>query len=226
MISRKFEQAVGLVDTHIDHEGLSVPIHCDVVDPFRRLQASAAVHGFDLVIASGFRSFERQLAIWNGKACGQRPLLDCHGQPLDVAGLSDEQILFSILRWSALPGASRHHWGTDVDVYDRAAVPPEYRVQLTPEEYADGGFFSALTDWLTTEGLQKHGFFRPYGRDAGGVAPEPWHLSYAPLAAKFAVLLKEKSLKSLIERTDIQLKDALLDNFHHIYHSYVIPPCL
>ena len=29
---------------------------------------------------------------------------------------------------------------------------------------------------------ESYGFFRPYARDRGGVAPERWHLSYAPLA--------------------------------------------
>ena len=36
----------------------------------------------------------------------------------------------AILLWSALPGASRHHWGTDFDVFDRAAVPPDYRAAV------------------------------------------------------------------------------------------------
>ena len=28
-----------------------------------------------------------------------------------------------------------------------------------------------------------HGFYRPYARDHGGIAPERWHLSYAPVSA-------------------------------------------
>jgi hypothetical protein len=30
---------------------------------------------------------------------------------------------------------------------------------------------------------ESRGFYRPYAVDRGGVAPERWHLSYAPLAA-------------------------------------------
>ncbi|MCZ8486094.1 D-alanyl-D-alanine carboxypeptidase family protein [Vibrio lentus] len=30
---------------------------------------------------------------------------------------SEQQKLSAILRWSALPGASRHHWGCDFDVF-------------------------------------------------------------------------------------------------------------
>ena len=32
--------------------------------------------------------------------------------------------------------------------------------------------------------MHAFGFFRPYTTDRGGVAPEPWHLSYAPVAAR------------------------------------------
>jgi len=35
----------------------------------------------------------------------------------------------SILRWSALPGTSRHHWGTDLDIIDAKALTAEMKVQ-------------------------------------------------------------------------------------------------
>ncbi|NIM47861.1 MAG: D-alanyl-D-alanine carboxypeptidase family protein, partial [Gemmatimonadales bacterium] len=86
------------------------------------------------------------------------------------------------LRWSALPGASRHHWGTDLDVYDLAARPEGYEVELIPEEVDAGGMFGPLHEWLDGRiaADAAFGFFRPYERDRQGVAPERWHLSYAP----------------------------------------------
>ena len=33
---------------------------------------------------------------------------------------------------------------------------------------------------------EAHGFYRPYGQDRGGVAPERWHLSYVPLSSQCA----------------------------------------
>ncbi|SPY94009.1 D-alanyl-D-alanine carboxypeptidase [Proteus mirabilis] len=65
--------------------------------------------------ASFIRSFERQLAIWNGKFEGTRPVLDAESQPIDIQTLSEGQRCEAILKWSALPGASRHHWGTEID---------------------------------------------------------------------------------------------------------------
>ena len=102
-----------------------------------------------------------------------------------MASLSAEQQLHAILRFSAIPGTSRHHWGTDLDVFDAAALPQDYQLQLSPQEVAPGGMFDPLHCWLDQRMAagEVHGFFRPYGQDRGGVAPERWHLSYAPMAA-------------------------------------------
>jgi len=158
-----------------------------VVAAFCALQAEARAAGFELAIASGFRSYSRQLAIWNGKASGSRPVYADDGSQIAIATLSPAERLRAILRFSAIPGTSRHHWGTDLDVYDAAAVPDGYRLQLSPAEVAPGGLFDPLHRWLDArmDAGGSHGFYRPYTRDRGGVAPERWHLSYAPLAAGY-----------------------------------------
>ena len=80
-----------------------------------------------------------------------RPVLDPHGKVLDVSAMSDDECLFSILRWSALPGASRHHWGTDVDVVDSASMPAGYSVQLTDAAVYNDGPFAAFHDWFDSK---------------------------------------------------------------------------
>ncbi len=152
---------------------------------FALLRADAREAGFDLAIASSYRSYARQRLIWNGKAGGERPVHDDNGNPVPVLTLDAAERIRVILRFSALPGTSRHHWGTDLDVYDAAAVPAGYVLQLSPQEVAPGGPFDPLHRWLDARMAagDSHGFYRPYGIDRGGVAPERWHLSYAPLAA-------------------------------------------
>lgn len=71
-------------------------------------------------------------------ARGERALLDDHGNPLLVNDLSPTEIMFAILRWSALPGCSRHHWGTDIDVYDANTQSPG-EVKLVSSECEDNG---------------------------------------------------------------------------------------
>jgi LAS superfamily LD-carboxypeptidase LdcB len=200
----------------------SIMIHAQVVEPFVALQTQAAKQGFDLQICSGFRSFERQLHIWNGKLSGLRPVVDKAGNPIVLEALSPWDQIQAVLRWSALPGASRHHWGTDFDVYDAAAMPEGYQIQLTPEEVEGAGIFAPMHDWLDSSfDGDSLGFYRPYGTDKGGVAPERWHLSYAPIADIYA---REHSADVIAERlagSELLLLDVVLENLDEIVRRFV-----
>jgi LAS superfamily LD-carboxypeptidase LdcB len=218
----------GRDDNFIDHSSLERPVHRDIVGPWQLLRAAAMEAGFDLAIASGYRNYQRQLAIWNSKARGERAIYADDGSVLDVATLNERELMFAILRWSALPGASRHHWGTDIDIYDRAAVPSDYELQLTHAETADNGPFGPLHRWLDEriELDRAFGFFRPYQVDRGGVAPERWHLSYAPLAARYQRCLKIASLKAetfwpAIDVPTLALRATVADNWSIIFERFV-----
>lgn len=206
---------------------MGVRVHREVVEPFLELKAAARAEGFDLAILSGFRDFERQLGIWNRKASGAQAVLDSNAEPLDIESLSEKEIVFAILRWSALPGASRHHWGTDLDVFDAAAKPEGYEIELVPEEVVSGGMFGPLHDWLDRRIATKaaFGFFRPYERDLNGVAPERWHLSHAAVAAGFEQLHSVDVLRDTLRRADLALKDAVLLSLDEIYERFVTNIC-
>ncbi len=206
-------------------EQSSLLLHHEVLPHWQDLAAHAAIAGFDLQIASAWRGFERQQAIWNGKATGQRPVLDAQSQPLDIQCLSEDELLLAMLRWSAIPGCSRHHWGTDMDVFDAAAVPADYRVQLMPDEYIGDGPFAKLRGWLD-EQLQKPDavFYRPYNKDCGGIAPEPWHLSCKPIADRYEQLLDEKKLLDWLMMQDIALKERIRVHWREIYQRFVLIP--
>ena len=203
---------------------LEVPIHIGVLDSFQELRTLSLAAGFDLQILSGFRSFEDQLSIWNRKASGQLAVLDSFAKPLDIQKLSPREVTFAILRWSALPGASRHHWGTDLDVFDAASMPPGYKIELIPEEVNSGGMFGPFHDWLDKMIMEDRscGFFRPYDRDRGGVSPERWHLSFAPVAQACLETLTLDLLKQTLEESDIALKSCIMDNLEEIYTRFVI----
>ncbi len=166
---------------------------------FQRLRRRAAASGFDLRVASGFRDYQRQWHIVNSKLLGVRTVRHERGHMLQRRDFSDEQWLHAVLRFSALPGTSRHHWGTDLDVYDGATVDADYQLALTPAEYAPEGPFGPLTDWLSERiaADDAEGFFRPYEDDMGGVAPEPWHISYRPSTANLRAALRPELLADL-----------------------------
>lgn len=177
-------QLTGLDDSHLVTLPDGHRLQGEAAQAFAALQEDARQAGFELAIASSYRPFARQLAIWNGKASGTRPVYDDQDRQVSIEQLSCTQRLHAILRFSAIPGTSRHHWGTDLDVYDVGAVAPGYQVQLSVQEVAASGLFDPLHCWLDARMAagESHGFYRPYDKDRGGVAAERWHLSYAPLS--------------------------------------------
>ncbi len=196
-------------------------LHYEVVAAFLAMRDAAALDGIDLQAASSFRDFDQQVAIWNAKWCGERPLLDRRGQPLDPASLPEAERVDAILCWSAVPGGSRHHWGSDIDVIDRAALGPGYKVQLVEQEYRPDGVFAGLTRWLDAN-MRRFGFFRPFREDRGGVSPEPWHLSYAPVSLPAIELLDLSVLRRAIEGSALACKAQVLSRLPEIYTRFVL----
>lgn len=216
------EQLTGRARGHVGElKDLQCTLHPEAAQAFVALRAAAATAGLDLAAASSFRDFDRQLAIWNGKYRGRRPLLDAAGAPLDPSVMSAPQIVRAILHWSALPGASRHHWGTEIDVIDRAALRPGQHAQLIPAEYCAEGVFGGLDRWLT-EHAGAFGFFRPYDRDRGGVQPEPWHLSFAPVSVAALGALTVEVLREALTGVDLAGAEAVWPQLTDIHRQYVL----
>ena len=186
----------------------------------RAMRAAAASAGIDLQPVSGFRDFERQLGIWNGKFRGTRALLDAASRPLSAADLDEAQRVAAILVWSALPGASRHHWGSECDLIDRQALAPGAAVELLPTDYVPGGRYARLSQWLAAH-AHDYGFFLPYDRDRGGVQPEPWHLSYAPVAGPALAALDVELLRKALAGAELEGAAAVAARLVEYYGRYV-----
>jgi LAS superfamily LD-carboxypeptidase LdcB len=215
------EELTGRTRRHVvqDH-GLRIVATQDATSAFLNLRGAAAADGFDLRAVSTFRDFDTQVRIWNQKFMGQRPLYDKKGVVLSFTDLSLQERVHAILSWSALPGASRHHWGTEFDVFDGNYAEPS-QVQLLPTEFEPGGKFHALHRWLD-ENLERHDFFRPYDVDRGGIFPEPWHLSYRPLSDDCLRLLTVDVIKDALMVAEIEGKDSILTLLPEIYRKYII----
>jgi len=221
-------ELTGRATTHVVQcEELAAAVHREALEPYLALKAAAATDGIELQIVSGFRDFGAQVRIWNAKYRGERPLYDEAGNIRDHASLDLGQLIAGILCWSALPGASRHHWGTDLDVIDRAAMPENYRYRLLPEEYETGGVFHRLHAWLE-KNIARFGFFRPYAKYRGGVYPEPWHLSHTAISTAALQLLTPDLVAQTLRTSDVLGKEQVLAQMPDIYRRYVanipVPP--
>lgn len=134
----------------------------ETYEAFDRMQKAARKKGIRLKIVSSYRSFDRQKQIWEYKWNSQWR-----------AHMSDTERALNILEYSSMPGTSRHHWGTDIDLN---SVEPEFFEKRRGRR---------IYRWLCKNAAD-YGFFQPYteGRDKG-YAYEPWHWSYAPLSDVF-----------------------------------------
>lgn len=214
-------ELTGRARTHVvQRDDLTAALQRDALEPFLAMKGAAAREGIEIEIVSSFRDFAAQQKIWDMKYRGERPLYDGDGNVRGHAVLSASELVAAIVCWSAVPGGSRHHWGSEVDIIDRAAVPDGGRVRLLPAETQPGGMFHRLHQWLD-ENMARYGFYRPYRTYRGGVFPEPWHLSYAPVSTVAGGLLTLELFEATVRASSILGKEIVLDQIAEIYRRYV-----
>lgn len=148
----------------------SIGLLSETAAAFEKMKIAAQKAGFKIEIVSAYRSYNRQKDIWNRKYRSN-----------EIKGFSPDENIKKIIEYSTLPGTSRHHWGTDVDIID-GSIPRQGDVLITEKFHGDGPY-AALRVWME-ENASQFGFLRPYSMDSErkGFKYEPWHYSYAPLA--------------------------------------------
>jgi len=144
---------------------------------FRKMHQAALKENVNLRIVSAFRSFFHQKSIWEAKWTGKRKV---EGEDLSRTTKGDFYKAKTILMYSSMPGSSRHHWGTDVDLNN------------LENEYFEGGEGERIYSWLTNH-ASEFGFYQVYtsGRTVG-YQEEKWHWSYLPLSKKMLKEYKEQ----------------------------------
>lgn len=162
-------------------------LQAECLAAFERMRTDAAKEGVKLVILSATRNFARQQTIWEAKWTGARQV---NGGNLSLTVPDPRKRALTILRYSSMPGTSRHHWGTDMDL-----------------NAFDNAYFASGTGLKVYQWLQAHaaeyGFCQPYtakGPDRpDGYEEEKWHWSYEPLSRPYLVAYAAK-----VQPADIQ----------------------
>lgn len=144
----------------------------EALKAFVEMRKAAAEAGVSLTIISAARNFNHQKRIWEAKWNGQR-LVD--GKNLRTQMPDKSQRASEILKYSSMPGTSRHHWGTDIDINS-----------LNPS-YFNSGNGKKEFEWLR-DNAYLFGFCQTYTqKDAerpDGYEEEKWHWTYTPIASK------------------------------------------
>ena len=214
-------ELTGRATTHVvRRDDLGAALQHETLPRFLAMKEAASSEGIEIQIVSAFRDFAAQQQIWDEKYLGERPLYDAQGNTREHRALDSDQLIDAIVCWSAVPGGSRHHWGTEIDIIDSAAIPDGYRVRLLPDEAQPGGVFHRLHRWLDAN-MNAFGFFRPYRTFRGGVHPEPWHLSYAPVSARALEALTLSAVTDAVSASSILGKGRVLARISEIYGRYI-----
>lgn len=179
---------------------------------FNKMRTAALKDGVDLLIVSGYRSFTRQRQIWNRKY-----------KKYQAQGLSPDAIFDKIVEYSTVPGTSRHHWGTDIDIIDRSA---NYSGDvLVTDKFHGNGPFCKMKEWME-ENASAFGFelAYPLNENRTGFEYEPWHYSYAKVSKKLleAYLSDKKLLEFLRAQEIMGMKDISDQRLLRYYKEHIL----
>ena len=178
---------IKLPDTYTRGSARGKYLHKKAFEAYVHMAEAAKEEGIALHIISATRNFDSQKRIWESKWNGQRIV---EGQNLAKEVKDHALRAQKILRFSSMPGTSRHHWGTDMDF------------NALSNRYFEEGEGAKVYEWLQTHGSE-YGFGQPYTvKDTlrpVGYEEEKWHWSYLPLAK---VYLKE--YQKQIKNSDIK----------------------
>ncbi len=176
----KHPDFVAIAPPYANRKGLF--LQREAYTAFKKMADVARKDGVILTIISATRTFDYQKNIWEKKWANLQTQIK---EPKDRA--------LKILEYSAMPGSSRHHWGTDIDLND-----------LNNAAFNPGGAQARMYAWM-----QKHaadyGFCQPYtAKDEQrptGYNEERWHWSYRPIADQ------------LLRQYEISVTDAMISGF-------------
>ncbi len=199
------ELLMGKTSLHIVSGGV---IHHQAMRAFLDMHNSALKEGIDISIVSGFRSFERQLEIWNSKY-----------KRYTSQGLTSLQAIEKIMLYSTIPGTSRHHWGTDIDIIDKKALLSEGEL-LNEKNYHGNGPFCQLKEWMDKHS-ETYGFYLTYtaNNHRTGFNYEPWHYSYQPIAVDYLGHYLNLDINSALTDANISGKNELNSELLEAYRD-------
>ena len=175
-------------------------------DAFVEMKKAAYSDGVDIKIVSSYRDFYRQRSIWERK----------YMKYTEENGMKPMEAIDRIIEYSTIPGTSRHHWGTDIDIIDG------YRKVegdvLDPKKFGEGAPFSDLKKWMDKNAAD-FDFYLVYTDNPGrrGFKYEPWHYSYAPISRPMLTEFRSKNILKLIVEEEFDGSEHFTNGFIKSY---------
>jgi len=171
--------------TYADRKGMY--LRKETYSDFLKMYEAAKAKGIHLQIRSATRNFDYQKGIWERKWTGETILST--GENASTAFPDYKLRAEKILNYSSMPGTSRHHWGTDLDLNN------------FNNAWFESGEGLKLFQWLEAH-AHEYGFCRPYNKKDSnrpqGYNEEKWHWSYTPLSRQLTTTAEKFLRDSMI----------------------------
>lgn len=174
---------------------------------FEKMKTAALKDGINIEVVSAYRSFQKQKNIFENKY-----------KRFINEGLSPIQSVEKIIEYSTIPGTSRHHWGTDIDIID--ANYPKPKSVLEEENFYGNGPYCHLKNWMDRHS-ESYGFYEVYTKNPNrkGVKYEPWHFSYAPVSKPMLKEYQKLDIKRILKEEKILGHECFTEEFIFKYKT-------
>jgi len=174
---------------------------------FEKMKTAALKDGINIEVVSAYRSFQKQKNIFENKY-----------KRFINEGLNPIQSVEKIIEYSTIPGTSRHHWGTDIDIID--ANYPKPKSVLEEENFYGNGPYCHLKNWMDRHS-ESYGFYEVYTKNPNrkGVKYEPWHFSYAPVSKPMLKEYKKLDIKRILKEEKILGHECFTEKFIFKYKT-------
>lgn len=174
---------------------------------FEKMKTAALKDGINIEVISAYRSFQKQKNIFENKY-----------KRFINEGLNPIQSVEKIIEYSTIPGTSRHHWGTDIDIID--ANYPKPKSVLEEENFYGNGPYCHLKNWMDRHS-ESYGFYEVYTKNPNrkGVKYEPWHFSYAPVSKPMLKEYKKLDIKRILKEEKILGHECFTEKFIFKYKT-------
>ena len=173
----------------------------EAFDAFTLMKNEAEKSDISLKVVSSYRGFDHQNNIWERKF-----------KNYASKGMSVENTIKKIIEYSTIPGTSRHHWGTDIDIIDANVKQPKNL--LNPQNFNKDACFGTLKQWMDLN-ANNFGFYLVYTDESSrkGFKYEPWHYSYKPLSLMFLSDYRQLNIGKLLKSEKIMGNEYFSEEF-------------
>ena len=203
LIQEKYNknQLIGKENSAIIGDTYTSKMHKEAKVAFEKMKVAALKDGINIEVVSAYRSFQKQKSIFENKY-----------KRFTQEGLTPIEAVEKIIEYSTIPGTSRHHWGTDIDIID--ANYPKPKSVLKEGNFYDNGPYCKLKEWMDRHS-EFYGFYEVYTKNPKrkGFKYEPWHFSYAPVSIPMLEAYQKLDIKSILKEEEILGHECFTEEF-------------